>query len=84
MADIGSDTGSTTDVVERELCDVGVELEEEGQGLADSSTRAEDGDFGLAGDGGGEGARARSQGAGRGTGKHFGGRKGRRGEEERR
>ena len=37
MGDIGSNTGRTADIVEAELGDVGVELEEEGQGLADTA-----------------------------------------------
>ena len=45
MANVGSDTGGTTDIVEAKLCDVGVELEEEGQGLADASASAENGDL---------------------------------------
>lgn len=36
MADIGSDTGGTTDIEEGELSDKGVLLEEEGEGLSNS------------------------------------------------
>lgn len=54
MAHIGGDTGCTADIVEVELLDVGVELEEEGERLADTSASAEDGDVGVACSGGGE------------------------------
>jgi hypothetical protein len=37
VSNIGSDTRSASDVEEGELGDVRVELEEEGQGLSDSS-----------------------------------------------
>ena len=49
VRDISSNTGSAADIVEGELCDERVELEEEGQGLANSSAGAENGDLGLAG-----------------------------------
>lgn len=49
MADIGSNTGSAANIVEAELGDVRVELEEKGQGLADSSASAKDGNLGLTG-----------------------------------
>lgn len=39
-------TRGATDVVESELSDVGVELEEEGQGLANAAGGTEDGDLG--------------------------------------
>jgi hypothetical protein len=39
-------TGSATDVVESELSDTGVELEEEGERLADTAGSTEDGDLG--------------------------------------
>ena len=49
VANIGGDTRSTTDIVEAELGDELVLLEQEGKGLTDSSTSAEDGDLCLAG-----------------------------------
>lgn len=52
MADIGGDTRRATDIVEAERGDEGVLLEEEGEGLADSSTGTEDGDLRLARRGG--------------------------------
>ena len=70
VGDIGSNTGRTANIVEGELGDVGVELEEEGQGLANSSTGTEDGDLGLASGGGGEGAGVGGEGAGSGTSEH--------------
>ena len=70
MANVGSDTGGTTDIVEAKLCDVGVELEEEGQGLADSSTGTEDGDLGLACSRGRELARLGKQRAGSAMSEH--------------
>lgn len=39
-------TGGATDVVEGQLSDAGVELEEEGEGLADTAGGTEDGDLG--------------------------------------
>lgn len=42
VRDIGSNAGATLDVVQRELGDPRVELEEEGQRLADTATSAED------------------------------------------
>ena len=56
MGDIGSNTRGTTNIVEGKLGDVGVELEEEREGLADASSCAEDGDLGLACGGGREAA----------------------------
>ena len=56
MADVGGDAGRAADVVEAERGDVGVELEEEREGLADASSCAEDGDLGLACGGGREAA----------------------------
>lgn len=44
-------TGSATDVVESELSDTGVELEEEGERLADTAGSTEDGDLGELEDG---------------------------------
>lgn len=46
VGDIGTDTGGATDVVEGQLSDAGVELEEEGEGLADTAGGTEDGDLG--------------------------------------
>lgn len=46
MADISGNAGGATDIEERELSDARVELEEEGQRLADSATGAEDGNLG--------------------------------------
>ena len=74
MADVGSNTRGPTDVVEGKLGDMGVELEEEGKRLADTSAGAEDGDLGLAGCGGGEGAGVGGEGAGGGAGEHGDGR----------
>ena len=57
VADVGSDTGSTTNVVEAQGRDEGIALEKERERLSDSSTSTEDGDLGLATRGGGEGTR---------------------------
>jgi len=46
VRDIGGDTRSSLDIVQRELSHSGVELEEEGQRLANATGSAEDGDFG--------------------------------------
>lgn len=54
MADIGGDAWSSGDIVEGELGDEGVELHEEGEGLADAASGAEDGDLTLRARAGGE------------------------------
>jgi hypothetical protein len=46
VADISGNAGGATDIEERELSDTGVELEEEGQRLSNSSTSTEDGNLG--------------------------------------
>jgi hypothetical protein len=46
VADISSNAGGATDIEERELSDARVELEEEGQRLADSTAGTEDGNLG--------------------------------------
>jgi len=46
MRDIGRNTWSAHDIVEGEVADARVELQEEREGLSDSSRRAEDCDFG--------------------------------------
>lgn len=46
MADISGNAGGTADVEEGELGDTRVELEEEGQRLADSAASTEDGNLG--------------------------------------
>lgn len=46
MTDISGNAGGATDIEERELSDARVELEEEGQRLADSATGTEDGNLG--------------------------------------
>ncbi len=46
VRDIGGDTRSALDIVQRELGHSGVELEEEGQRLANATGSTEDGDFG--------------------------------------
>jgi len=46
MDDVRGRTGSKTDIVESELADSGVELEEEGQRLANATGSTEDGDLG--------------------------------------
>lgn len=46
MRHVGGDTGATLDVVQGELSDTGVELEEEGQRLANPTAGTEDGDLG--------------------------------------
>ena len=46
MTEVSSDTRSTADVVEGELGNTGVELQEEGEGLANATTSTEDGDLG--------------------------------------
>lgn len=48
VADISSNTRSTTDIVEAEGGDELVLLEEEGEGLSDTSASTEHGDLGLA------------------------------------
>ena len=46
VTDISGNAGGATDIEERELSDARVELEEEGQRLADSATGTEDGNLG--------------------------------------
>ena len=46
VTDISGNAGGATDIEERELSDAKVELEEEGQRLADSATGTEDGNLG--------------------------------------
>lgn len=46
VTEVSSDTRSTADIVERELGNAGVELQEEGEGLANATTSTEDGDLG--------------------------------------
>jgi hypothetical protein len=46
VADISGNAGGATDIEERELSDARVELEEEGQRLANSATGTEDGNLG--------------------------------------
>lgn len=46
VSDISGDTWTTLDIVEGKLANAWVELEEEGQRLANSTTRAEDDDLG--------------------------------------
>lgn len=46
VTEVSSDTRGTADVVEGELGNTGVELQEEGEGLANSTTSTEDGDLG--------------------------------------
>ena len=46
MGDIGSDTWSTDNVVQRELANPGVELQEEGERLSDTAGGTEHSDFG--------------------------------------
>ena len=48
VADISSDTGCTTDIIEAQGSDVLVELQEQRKRLANSSSGAEDGDLVLA------------------------------------
>lgn len=57
MADVCSDTWCATDIVEAERGNEGVDLEEERQGLTDSSASTEDGDLRMARGRGGESAR---------------------------
>ena len=45
MRDIGCYTGAAFDVVERKLGDARIELQEEGQRLADTTAGTEDDDF---------------------------------------
>ena len=54
VANVGSDTRSTTNIVEGQVGDVGVKLEQEGERLADTSASTEDGDLLLASSRGGE------------------------------
>ena len=70
VRDISSNTGSAADIVEVKGGDLGVELEEEGQGLADASAGAEDGDLVLAGGGRGELAGLGGERACGGAGEH--------------
>lgn len=46
VTEVSSDTRGTADVVEGELGNTGVELQEEGEGLANATTSTEDGDLG--------------------------------------
>jgi hypothetical protein len=46
VTDISGNAGGATDIEERELSDARVELEEEGQRLADSATGTKDGNLG--------------------------------------
>ena len=54
VANVGSDTRSTTNIVEGQVGDVGVKLEQEGERLADTSASTEDGDLLLTSSRGGE------------------------------
>jgi hypothetical protein len=54
VGDVGGNTGSSADVVEGELSDAGVELEEEGEGLANATAGTEHGNLGKVARGGGE------------------------------
>ena len=47
VGDVGGDSGGADDVVAGEFGDVGGKLAEEGEGLTDSTGRAENGDFRL-------------------------------------
>jgi hypothetical protein len=46
VGDIGGNTRGQADIVEGELSDAGVQLEQQGEGLADTTGSAEDGDLG--------------------------------------
>lgn len=46
MANVGGNTRATLDIVQSELRDTRVELQEEGEGLADTTSRAKDSDLG--------------------------------------
>ena len=72
MANISRNARRPTNIIQRETADVRVELQQQRQRLADSSTGAEDGDFGVTGGRGGERARGegRRDGAEGGAGEH--------------
>lgn len=63
MAHVCGYTGCAADIIEAQGGDEGVALEEEGEGLADASAGAEDGDLCVAGSGGGEAAGGRAEGS---------------------
>lgn len=46
VANVGGDTRATLNVVQSELRDTRVELQEEGEGLADTTSRAKDSNLG--------------------------------------
>lgn len=46
MANVGSNTWTALNVVKGELRDTRVELQKEGEGLADTTSRAKDSDLG--------------------------------------
>lgn len=64
MAHISSNTRCAPDIVEAQGSNERVALEQEGEGLADTSSGTEDGNLGLAGSGRGEEA---GRGGGEGT-----------------
>lgn len=51
MADIGGDSRGATDVVQAQGSNERISFEQEGERLADSSTRAEDSNLGMTGGG---------------------------------
>jgi hypothetical protein len=51
VADVGGDSGSATDVIQAQGSNERISFEQERERLADSSTRAKDGDLGVTGGG---------------------------------
>jgi hypothetical protein len=68
VADISGNTGSTPDIVKAQPSDQRVGLEQQRQGLTDSTTGTEDGDLSLGTSGGGEGSGRSSESR---SGEHF-------------
>jgi hypothetical protein len=46
MANVGGDTWCQPDIVQCELSDAGIELKQQREGLADTTSGAQDGDLG--------------------------------------
>lgn len=71
VRNVSSDTGSTPNVVQVQTGDKRVGLEQERQGLTDTTTGTENGDLSLSPGGRGKGSSRGSENVGRGSSKHF-------------
>jgi len=71
MADIGSDSGGATNVVQAQGSNERISFEQERERLSDSSTRAKDSNLGMTGDRRGEPTAVDREGASGVSGEHF-------------